>query len=70
MREQELILEVQHVQKSFRQVGGKKGATIHALQDVSMQLKYGETIGIVGESGCGKSTLAKSLIGLVKPDRG
>lgn len=56
--------------EKFSASGRKKGATIHALQDVSMQLKYGETIGIVGESGCGKSTLAKSLIGLVKPDRG
>jgi peptide/nickel transport system ATP-binding protein len=41
-----------------------------ALDDVSLELGHGETLGIAGESGCGKSTLGKVLAGLMKPDRG
>ena len=41
-----------------------------ALEDVSVDLMRGETLGIVGESGSGKSTVAKCLIGLEEPDAG
>jgi peptide/nickel transport system ATP-binding protein len=41
-----------------------------ALDDVSLVLAGGETLGIAGESGCGKSTLGKILAGLMKPDKG
>ena len=65
------ILSGVNLHKQFRLSSTtKKGGILTALDDVSLALARGETLGIAGESGCGKSTLGKILAGLMKPDQG
>jgi peptide/nickel transport system ATP-binding protein len=45
-------------------------STVHAVKDLSFEIRRGSTLGLVGESGSGKSTVAAALTGLVKPDSG
>ena len=59
---------VSNVQNLFFTYGGKQNNP--TLDDVSLQLKKGEILGLVGESGSGKSTLAKVMTGLLKADSG
>jgi peptide/nickel transport system ATP-binding protein len=67
------LLEVRNVSKVFQvKKGGFFSASkpFKALDGVSLALRKGETLGIVGESGCGKSTLARCLMRIYKPDTG
>ena len=45
-------------------------STVHAVKDLSFEIRRGTTLGLVGESGSGKSTVAGALTGLVTPDAG
>ena len=61
------LLEVSNLTKFFN-VGG--GNTLKAVNDISFQLKKGETLGLVGESGCGKSTAGRTILRLYEPTNG
>ena len=60
------LLETRHLKKYFKVPKG----LLHAVDDVSLTLLPGETIGVVGESGCGKSTLGRSILRLIEPTDG
>ena len=61
------LLELSRVSKHFR---GKEGRILRAVEEVSLTLAPGETLGIVGESGSGKSTLGRLMLGLHQPTAG
>ncbi|HRE39749.1 MAG TPA: ATP-binding cassette domain-containing protein [Ignavibacteria bacterium] len=65
----ENILEVKNLKVRFPIHGGiflKKVAEVNAVDGVTLELKQGETLGLVGESGCGKSTVGKAIINILK----
>jgi peptide/nickel transport system ATP-binding protein len=49
---------------------GSTGLKVHAVSDVSLDIKEGETLGLVGESGCGKSTTGRALMQMPRPTGG
>jgi peptide/nickel transport system ATP-binding protein len=66
------LLEVQNLTKHFKVRGGFLGskAYVQAVDNVSLTLRPGETLGLVGESGCGKTTTGRMLVGLIEPTAG
>ena len=68
----ELVLSLDHVYSGYSDGAGPFGRRTRqeVLHDVTFDVRHGEILGLVGESGTGKSTLAKTILGMVKPDRG
>ncbi len=63
----EILVRAEHISKYFKVSGGRM---LHAVEDVSLSIRRGETLGLVGESGCGKSTLGRTLMGIYRPTKG
>jgi NitT/TauT family transport system ATP-binding protein len=65
--DKELVIRVENVSKLFRT---PDEASISALQEISLDVPYGEFVTVVGPSGCGKSTLLKLIAGFSPPSSG
>jgi peptide/nickel transport system ATP-binding protein len=70
----EFVLEFRNVTKEFPVTAGailrRKVGALHAVTDVQLGIRPGETFGLVGESGCGKTTLGRMGVGLESPTSG
>ncbi len=71
--EDKVLLDVKNLVTRFPVKGGflrRTVANVHAVEDVSFQVKAGQTLSLVGESGCGKSSCGRSVLRLVEPVSG
>ncbi len=69
----DLLLKVHKLKKTFPVKASSfsnKKLTLTAVNNVSFDLKRGETLGLVGESGCGKTTIGRSILRIYEPDGG
>ena len=76
------LISVTGASKAFRQAptfierlaclmgAGKPARAVHAVDTVSLEIRKGEVLGLVGESGCGKSTLGRMIAGILEPSSG
>ncbi len=72
-KEDKVLLDVKNLCTRFPVQGGllrRTVANVHAVEDVSFQVKSGQTLSLVGESGCGKSSCGRSVLRLIEPNSG
>ncbi len=68
-----ILLQINDLKVYYPLIGGvlkRQIGAVKAVDGVTLHVKTGETLGLVGESGCGKSTLAKAILGLVEIEEG
>jgi oligopeptide/dipeptide ABC transporter ATP-binding protein len=64
----DVLLDVEHLKTYY--AGRRRSGAVRAVDDVSFQIRRGETFGLVGESGCGKSTVVRSILRLASAHAG
>ncbi len=70
-KENQYLLEVNNLKQYFDiPMGLVKSKPLKAVDDISFNIKHGETLGLVGESGCGKTTVGRTILQLYKPTAG
>lgn len=73
LEKDKILLEIKDLKVYYPLLGGflrRQIGSVKAVDGVSLNVKSGQTLGLVGESGCGKSTLAKAILGLVDIESG
>ncbi len=71
--QQSVLLQIQNVKKHFPLKKGFFGGVkdwVKAVDDVTLTVRRGRTLGLVGESGCGKTTLGRTILRLIEPTEG
>ena len=68
----DVVIEARDVHRTFTVSAGafRRRKTLQAVNGVSLQIRRGEVLALVGESGCGKTTFARMLLGLLRPTAG
>src|ERR1700741_4388640 len=62
------LIELRHVSKSY--VGADGGPPVTVLDDISLEIREGEMVALLGQSGSGKSTILRLMAGLTEPTKG
>jgi oligopeptide transport system ATP-binding protein len=74
IRNAPVLVRVEHLKKHFPIIRGliwsKQVGSIKSVDDISFEIRRGETLGLVGESGCGKSTTGRAILHLYRPTSG
>lgn len=73
MQKNDVVLRIENLRKYFpaeRKIFGKTKHFVHAVDDISFEIRRKESLALVGESGCGKTTTGRVLVGLEEPTSG